>query len=180
LYSIFLPFTMATVVHASPLSPMPPSSSVTSSTRKFALAQVHSDVCLVQGKVSSKAYHSHLLTRFFPSPPPLCSFIDMQCAPRSHTRVATQRSARSKRKSMHMNSSPSSGTPTPPSYTRRTSGYSSGSTSRACWTRRTRARSFSLVMSWNASDDSRTGGCLPWGRARPLPLLRAGENGCCD
>jgi hypothetical protein len=48
---------MATAVHAAtPLSPTPstsPSSSVAMSPRKFALAQVHSDVCLVQGKVQS-------------------------------------------------------------------------------------------------------------------------------
>ena len=46
---------MATAVHpATRLSPTPstsPSSSVSMSPRKFALAQVHSDVCLVQGKV---------------------------------------------------------------------------------------------------------------------------------
>lgn len=46
---------MATAVHAAtPLSSTPstsPSSSVAVSPRKFALAQVHSDVCLVQGKV---------------------------------------------------------------------------------------------------------------------------------
>ena len=50
---------MATAVHSvTPLSPTPstsPSSSVAMSPRKFALAQVHSDVCLVQGKV-----HLHL------------------------------------------------------------------------------------------------------------------------
>ena len=55
---------MATAVHAVPLSPMSTSSStstspspspsvVGSSPRRFALAQVHSDVCLVQGTVLS-------------------------------------------------------------------------------------------------------------------------------
>ena len=98
-----------------------------------------------------------ILTRspFLPHVFPIHQF---QCAPRSHTRAATRRSARSKRKSTLTNSSPSSGTRTRPCCTRRTSGYSSGSTSRACWMRRTRAPCSSLVMSWNASDDSRTVG----------------------
>jgi len=102
--------------------------------------------------------------------------VSCKCAPRSHTRAATRRSARSKRKSTRTSSSPSSGTRTPPCSTRRTSGYSSGSTSRACWTRRTRAPSSSLVMSWNAFVDSRIAGCR-WARGQ---FLRAGENGCYD
>jgi hypothetical protein len=52
---------MATAVHsATPLSPTPStslSSSVAMSPQKFALAQVHSDVCLMQGKV-----HLHQLS----------------------------------------------------------------------------------------------------------------------
>ena len=49
--------TMATAVHApTPLSSTPstsPTSSVSMSPRRFALAKVHHDVCLVQGKVFS-------------------------------------------------------------------------------------------------------------------------------
>ena len=44
---------MATAVHAtlSPSSTSSPSSSITMEPRKFALAQVHGDVCLVQGEL---------------------------------------------------------------------------------------------------------------------------------
>ena len=163
---------MATAVHAapSPLSSTPPtspSSTISMSPRKFALAQVHSDVCLVQGKVLSPLSAAHFPNAFFfvllpppARPVPLPCVSVTQCAPRSHTKAATRRSARSKRKSMLTSSSPSSGTPTPPCFTRRTSGFSSGSTSRACWTRRTRGLFSSLETLWNVSDDSRIAGCL--------------------
>ena len=61
---------MATAVHAapSPLSSTPPtspSSTISMSPRKFALAQVHSDVCLVQGKVLSPLSAAHFPNAFF-------------------------------------------------------------------------------------------------------------------
>jgi hypothetical protein len=76
---------MATAVHAAPLSPtssMSPSSSVASSTRKFALAQVHSDVCLVQG-----TFHFSSFTALSPDalllsspPPPFVPFVRPVCS----------------------------------------------------------------------------------------------------
>ena len=107
-----------------------------------------------------------------------------QCAPLSHMRAATPRSPRSKPKSTHTSSSPSSGTPILPSYTRPTFGYSSGSTSRACWTRPTREPFFSLGTLWSACAGSRTGDCPSESDQTPGNRrgshVPAGEDGCHD
>ena len=66
-----------------------------------------------------------------------------------HSRFSP-RSLRSKLKSMPMNSSPSSDTHIRPCFTRRTSGYSSGSMSRACWMRQTKEPSSLHGTSWSA------------------------------
>jgi len=87
---------MATVVHA-PLSPTTStssSSSITMNSRKFALAQVHSDVCLVQGVLCCYLTLSSLpplLTRPFsfsslrlPRFLHLCATINSVCSSLAH------------------------------------------------------------------------------------------------
>ena len=183
-------------MHA-PLSPTTStssSSSITMNSRKFALAQVHSDVCLVQGVL---CYARLLLSTTPPDPSffvllfssplhflhlHLYATIGIQCAPPSHTKAATPRSPRSKPKSTRTSSSPSSGTRIRPCYIRRTFGYSSGSTNRACWTRPTREPFFSLGMSWSACAGSRTGdgpSAQTQGNRRGSHVP-AGEDGCHD
>ena len=65
--------TSVTVVHtthppSSFSSSSSPSLSLAMTPQKFALAQVHDDVCLVQGKSSSQHYFPYLLTRSSPNP----------------------------------------------------------------------------------------------------------------
>jgi hypothetical protein len=114
-----------------------------------------------------------------PSYPQSPLYVVLQYALRSHTRVATPRSARSKPRSTPMNLSPSSDTRIRRCFTRQTSGYSSGLMNGACWMRLTKALSSSRGTSWSACDGSRTGG-MRWAQPeeRRGQPISAEDDGC--